>query len=188
MTEPTLITLFVAPLNRLDIPYMVTGAVAASLYGEPRLTRDIDLVLMLQPRDAPRFTAAWPEQDFYVPPAEALAQEARRTSGGHCNVSHHDSALRADVYLAGAEPLNLWGLERATAYDVDGEAVAFAPPEFVIVNKLRWFQMGGAERHLRDIAAMLDISAERVDVAAVEQWVATLGLTKEWRRARRLAP
>jgi len=185
VSEPTLITLFVAPLNRLRIPYMITGAVAAALYGEPRLTRDIDLVLVLEPRDAKRFAAAWPARDFYVPPLEALAEEARRSSGGHFNVSHHDSALRADVYLAGADPLILWGLERAATYDVDGEAVVFAPAEYVIVSKLRYFQMGGSERHLRDIAAMLDVSAGRVDVTAVERWVAELDLHKEWRRARR---
>jgi hypothetical protein len=188
VSEPTLITLFVAPLNRLGIPYMVTGAVAAALYGEPRLTRDIDLVVVLHLRDAGRFIAAWPEQEFYVPPLDALEEEVRRLSGGHCNVSHHDSALRADVYLAGADPLNGWGLERAATFDVDGEAVVFAPVEYVIVNKLRFFQLGGSERHLRDVAAMLDVSAERADVAAVERWVADLGLRKAWLRARRFKP
>jgi hypothetical protein len=188
MTEPTLVTLFVAPLNRLGVPYMVTGAVAAALYGEPRLTRDIDLVLVLRPGDVGRFAAAWPERDFYVPPREALEEEARRSAGGHCNVSHHITALRADVYLAGDDPLHRWGLERARPYDVDGEAVVFAPAEYVIVNKLRYYAMGGSERHLRDIAAMLDISAGRVDIAAVERWVAELRLGPAWRKARALRP
>jgi hypothetical protein len=30
--------------ERLDIPYLVTGSVAAMAYGEPRLTNDIDIV------------------------------------------------------------------------------------------------------------------------------------------------
>ena len=42
MSSPDLISLFIAPLNRLGVPYMVTGAVAAIIYGEPRLTNDID--------------------------------------------------------------------------------------------------------------------------------------------------
>ncbi len=100
-----------------------------------------------------------------MPPREALEAEAGRPSGGHCNVSHHDTALRADVYLAGNEPLQRWGLERARPYDVDGEAVRFAPVEYVIVNKLSYFAMGASERHLRDIASMLEISEGRVDVA-----------------------
>lgn len=36
------------------MPYMVTGAVATAVYGEPRLTRDIDLVIALRSADAPR--------------------------------------------------------------------------------------------------------------------------------------
>ncbi len=40
---PDLVSLFVEPLNRLGVMYMVTGAVAAIVYGEPRLTNDIDL-------------------------------------------------------------------------------------------------------------------------------------------------
>jgi hypothetical protein len=48
VTEPSLISLFVRPLNQLGIPYMVTGGVASVIYGEPRFTRDIDLVIDLQ--------------------------------------------------------------------------------------------------------------------------------------------
>jgi hypothetical protein len=34
----------VEPFERLDIPYLVTGSVAAMAYGEPRMTNDIDIV------------------------------------------------------------------------------------------------------------------------------------------------
>jgi hypothetical protein len=47
MTEPSLISLFVRPLNQLRIPYMVTGGVASVIYGEPRFTREINLVIEL---------------------------------------------------------------------------------------------------------------------------------------------
>ena len=36
---------FIEPLERLGLPYCITGSVAASVYGEPRLTADIDVVL-----------------------------------------------------------------------------------------------------------------------------------------------
>jgi len=38
MPEPELALLFIRPLNRLGIRYLVSGSVAAILYGEPRLT------------------------------------------------------------------------------------------------------------------------------------------------------
>jgi hypothetical protein len=44
MPEADLIELFVHPLERLGIRYLVTGSVAATLYGEPRATHGIDLI------------------------------------------------------------------------------------------------------------------------------------------------
>ena len=51
MPEPELFLLFVRPLNRANIRYMVTGSVAAIFYGEPRLTHDVDLVAFLNEAD-----------------------------------------------------------------------------------------------------------------------------------------
>ncbi len=112
MQAPALIRLFVVPLNALDIPYMVTGAVAAVVYGEPRFTHDLDLVLGLSPADADRFAAAFPSDVFYVPPREVIEEEASRTGHGHFNLIHHETGLKADCYLAAGDPLHTWALER----------------------------------------------------------------------------
>lgn len=56
---PDLITHFIPRLNDLEITYMVTGAVAAVIYGEPRLTRDLDLVMTLDPAEAGRLAGAF---------------------------------------------------------------------------------------------------------------------------------
>ena len=48
MQDPDFIYLFVAPLESAGITYMITGSVASSIYGEPRNTFDIDLVVLLQ--------------------------------------------------------------------------------------------------------------------------------------------
>jgi hypothetical protein len=48
-TEPFLV--FVRKLTELGAPYMVTGSVAALLYGEPRVTHDVDIVVDLAPGD-----------------------------------------------------------------------------------------------------------------------------------------
>ena len=47
MPAPEPLAPFLEPLERLGLPYCVTGSVAASVYGEPRLTADIDIVLLL---------------------------------------------------------------------------------------------------------------------------------------------
>ena len=103
MESPDLIRLFIEPFERLELRYFITGGVATVVYGDPRFTRDIDVVLALHPSDIPRLRATFDPTDFYVPPAETLEQEATRPTGGHFNLIHARTALRADVYVAERE-------------------------------------------------------------------------------------
>ena len=81
---PSLVALFIPPLNRAGIEYMTTGGLAAVVYGHPRLTLDVDLVIRLAPRDTDAFTALWPDQ-FDCPPTEVIALERARPEHGHSN-------------------------------------------------------------------------------------------------------
>jgi len=184
MTDPSLIALFVRPLNQLRIPYLITGGVASVIYGEPRFTRDIDLIIQLGTGDVGRFAAAWPSGEFYVPPVEVIGEESRRPAHGHFNVSHHETAMRADIYLSGDDPLNAWALRHPALRHVEGDEVRVAPIEAVILSKLRYFQMGGSDRHLTDIGHMLRISGDLVDHGEVEHWARRLGVEQEWDRVR----
>jgi hypothetical protein len=65
MPAPRLLAPFLDPLERLGFPYCVTGSVAASVYGEPRLTADIDVVLLLKPAEMAALKSAFPESDYY---------------------------------------------------------------------------------------------------------------------------
>lgn len=184
---PSLVTLFVAPLNRAEIEYMVTGGLAAVIYGHPRLTLDVDLVIRLTSRDVARFVSLWPAADFYCPPLEVIDAERTRAEYGHFNVIHNDTAMRADVYLAGTDELQEWALRHRLVEQIEGEAVHFAPLEYVIVYKLRYFQMGGSDRHLRDIARILEISGSAINVQTLEHWIARLELGAVWEKARSFA-
>jgi hypothetical protein len=51
------------------------------------------------------------------------------------------------------------------------------------VNKLRYFRMGESDRHLRDIARMMEVSGQDVDRQTLESWIARLDFGVEWARA-----
>lgn len=182
----SLVELFIAPLNSAQIDYAVTGGLAAIMYGHPRLTIDVDLVIRLGTGDASRFAALWSPNAYYCFPIEVVEQERERSEHGHFNVIHLETAMRADVYLAGADSLQAWALEDRVTRMVDGEEVRFAPIEYVIVNKLRYARMGGSDRHLRDVARMLEASRELVRVDTLDTWIARLDVTEEWKRAQEL--
>ena len=109
MAAPGWIELFTGPLEALGVPYMVTGSVASTLYGEPRLTLDVDLVVEIAPERVAEVLSAFPEGEFYRPPLEVARIECRRESRGHFNLIHHETGMKADVYVAGQDELHRFG-------------------------------------------------------------------------------
>lgn len=63
-------------LDSCGIPYMLVGSLASMVYGEPRYTNDIDLVVDLQVDAVDALCAAFPSPDFYVS-REAAVQAVR---------------------------------------------------------------------------------------------------------------
>ncbi len=188
MTAPDLIGLFIGPLERIGVPYMITGGVASVIYGDPRFTRDIDVVLALGRPDVPRLAAEFQGGDFYVPPTEVLETEAARAQGGHFYIIHRDTALRADVYLVGDDPLHAWAFGRRRRMGFEAIEIWVAPLEYVVLRKLQYFEASKSDRHLRDIAMMLRISEEILDAEALQGWLAELHLTDAFEVARRYEP
>ncbi len=178
-----LITRFAGPLSRLGLPYMITGGAAAIVYGEPRLTNDLDIVLAMRSADAALVAAAFVADETYVPPVEVLEIEAARRTHGHFNVIHGPTSLRADVYIAGHDPLHAWGLARRRTLRIGELDVSIAPPEYVIVRKLEYAAQGGGDRHLRDIRRILDRRLAPIDDNAIDEFAAARGLRELWRSA-----
>ncbi len=173
---------FIEPLERAKVPYAVVGSVAASLYGEPRATNDVDLVIQVAPADAGRLVQAFPSDQFYVPPEEVMLIEFARAHNGHLNVIALESMTKADLY-----PLSGWEQEwfsRRRPLEISDRTVWFAAPEAVILHKLRFFRDGGGEKHLRDIRGMLTVSGDSIDLPAIDEACAKLGLAAEWMQAK----
>ena len=183
MPEPELFLLFVRPLNRAGIRYVVSGSVAAIFYGEPRLTHDVDFVVFLNANDLQKLVEAFPAKDFYLPPTETMLAETAREQNGHFNLIHRDTGFKADMYPTGRDELNAWAFRGKRAIEFEGERVMLASPEYVIVRKLEYYREGHAEKHLRDIHAMLAVSGEQLDRPALNELIQRRGLQSEWRQA-----
>lgn len=181
MPEANLFLMFTKPLHALGVAYMVSGSVAVIIYGEPRLTHDVDLIVVLDREHIARLSEVFPPAEFYCPPTEVIELEAAREQRGHFNIIHHETGFKADVYLSGRDPLHAWGLARARQLEVEGQVFVVAPPEYVIVRKLEYYREGGSEKHLRDIRSMLDTSPDAIDRVELEKQIATRGLQEAWR-------
>lgn len=180
MQAPDPFAPFIGPLERLGFPYCVTGSVAASIYGEPRLTADIDVVLLLGVRQIAALRAAFPEAEYYVPPDETLRSELARSLRGMFNLIHHASQFKADIYIAARDPLHAWALANRRRVALDMGDAWIAPPEYVILRKLEYFREGGQDKHLRDIGHI--VAATAIDHVFVAAEALRLGVETQWRQ------
>ncbi len=174
MLNPNLFKVFTDRLEEIGVIYMVMGSVASIVYGEPRLTHDIDIVLRLAVSDIATLEHAFPLEDFYRPSTMTLRLEARRTNRGHFSLIHHETGFKADIYLEGRDPLHLWAIDKRRLLEFAGSRLWVAPPEYVIIRKLEFYLEGGSEKHLRDIRGMLG-ALDPAGIADIEKQVGAKG-------------
>jgi hypothetical protein len=168
----------VAVLERLRIPYLVTGSVAAMAYGEPRLTNDIDIVAAITERHIPELITAFPAAEFYL--SDEMVREAILHQS-QFNIIHPASGLKVDIIIRRDTPFEASRFRRVRRiHPADTYEANFAAPEDVIIKKMEYYKAGGSEKHLRDITGILKISAEDVDQEYVSEWAQRLELTEIW--------
>ena len=162
---------------------MATGSVAAMVYGTPRFTNDLDVVLLIPPKRIDEFVELFPLTEFYCPPAEVLAVETHRNTSGHFNIIHHRTGYKADMYLCAHDELHRWAMQHKKRISLgEGESIHIAPPEYVIIEKLIYFREGGSQKHLHDIRGMLAVSGDLFDSVFIKTWVDNLDLSRQWDR------
>jgi len=180
MQAVDLFLVFIQPLNEASIQYMVTGAAGVILYGTPRMTHDLDLVLELSKQQIENIADSFQEDTFYCPPREVLLTEIGRAQRGHFNLIHHETGFKADCYLMGSDTLHQWAMMHRNEIDYQGQKIQVAPPEYIIIRKLQYYQEGKSEKHLSDIQSILDVSPDRIDRPELEKWLKEKRLTDLW--------
>jgi hypothetical protein len=181
MEQYELLQFLCETFDRLGIKYLITGSQATTVYGEPRLTNDIDVVAALTRTNLPEFVKSFPEADYYV--SESAGREALDRAGTF-NVLHPSSGLKIDVIIPGRTPYEVGGFGRARSIQVfPGFTASFAAPEDVIIKKLEFYKIGGSDKHLRDIAGVLRISGDELNIAFIEKLATHFGLTEVWKLA-----
>lgn len=181
MLEHELFYIFTRRLNEAAINYMVTGSVASIIYGQPRLTHDVDFVVELGAADLPRLSAFFPLDEFYCPPLEVMRTEIKRENRGHFNIIHHQTGFKADIYPTGNDAFQMEGIRRKQKIEKGSDSFWIAPAEYVMIKKLQYFAEGRSSKHLTDIRGMLDISGEIIDMDLLLRWIDEYNLKDIWK-------
>jgi hypothetical protein len=166
-------------LEQAGMAYMISGSIALSYYAEPRLTRDIDLVVELRAGDAERFTDLF-AADFYIDP-EAIRDAIARS--GMFNLIHYESVMKVDVIVRKDTPYRREEFLRRSAADVEGMTLWFVSAEDLLLSKLVWAEESRSEMQLQDVRNLIT-AVTTLDWAYIEHWAAELAVADLLREVR----
>jgi hypothetical protein len=177
VSEPDPPTLPFVPVRDLlawfqasQAPGIVIGALAVSLLGRPRMTRDVDAVVLLPPEQWDGFLRTG-NQFGFVPRLEnalAFAHQSRVLL-----LRHQPSDIDVDVSF-GLLPFEQEMVRRSRPMDAGGILVPVPTPEDLIIMKA----VAHRDRDLEDIAGILDTQS-KIDLRRVRRWVRDFAATLE---------
>jgi hypothetical protein len=177
----------------LGIPYLIGGGVAATVHGEFRTTRDVDLVVRLRHADAVRFAEAL-AADFILNPPDIIAalrqlpqQAIDRRQRATFAAYDRASGYQLDVYCAGETPFERVQFVRALAVTMPeiGTALMIASPEDTILAKLEWYAITPSDRQWDDVRTIIRVQGDALDTAYIAYWAEQLGVAEVWDAAQR---
>lgn len=153
------------------IQYMLTGSFALNYYAQPRMTRDIDLVVALERKNAERVVALF-EGDYYVPRNAVLHAIANQSL---FNIIHNESVIKVDCIIRKDTEYRHLEFERRRQVAVDDIQVWIVSKEDLIISKLYWAKDSHSEFQLRDVKNLLKSG---YDATYLQTWTEKLDLEK----------
>ena len=172
--------LVIEALNAAGVECLIGGAIAKWVWGEPRATQDLDLVVRIPIKAINKLSKELKKRNMLIP-AEILLEDRADIL---INVIHMHSGLEADLYpVRKGDELRQSAFQRRQPVDYDPPIgkVYIHSPEDPIIYKLIFFGLSQQSKHSRDITAVVKSKKDELNMNYIEQWAARLGLSSLWR-------
>jgi hypothetical protein len=157
-------------LEQAGLDYMLTGSMALNHYAQPRMTRDIDIVLAFFLKDLEILPQIFGD-DFYY--SEEAARQAILHQSSF-NVIHNESLIKIDFMIRKREEYRQVEFERRKRIAVNETSLWIVSKEDLILSKLDWARQSQSERQLSDVENLLATGA---DQDYLKLWSQKLNLT-----------
>lgn len=178
MDPQHLLVRIVKILNQLKIPYFVTGGMAIYVWGRPRFTADIDIIIELKDEKVKKLVEILTKVGYID---EDSVRQALQYSS-EFNFVDHEVGVKVDFWVIKDDEFDKSRLKRAIAKKVLNKRVYFISPEDLILKKLLWHQESQSMRQLEDIQSIMQMQKNKLDFAYLTKWAKrqkTLGILEE---------
>lgn len=168
-------------LDEHGIAYMLTGSIASSLFGEPRLTHDIDIVVHVAALDAARLAISFPPPRYYLDDRESIEEMVRHAS--MFNLIDMQTGDKVDFWILTDSPFDSSRFQRRRRVSVFGAVVWVSSPEDIILAKLKWADLsGGSEKQFQDALRVFEVQRPDLDLYYCQKWAGELGVAALWEK------
>jgi hypothetical protein len=161
-------------LEGAGLGYMLTGSMAMNYYAQPRMTRDIDVVVALRREDADRVVKMF-EKHYYI---SREAVESSITHESLFNLIHNESVIKVDCIVRKGTEYRLNEFSRRQRIKIQDFETWITSKEDLIISKLFWAKDSHSEVQLRDIKNLMATGCDR---GYIEHWTTELNLATLWK-------
>jgi predicted nucleotidyltransferase len=155
-------------LSANNIAYMLSGSTAMNYYVQPRMTRDIDIIVEIN--EPEKFFDLFKE-DYYVNLNSIKSAIKEEQS---FNIIHNDELVKVDFIVRKNSEYRKIEFERRNKIKFDDYVIYIVSIEDLIISKVIWAQDSNSEMQNRDIDILLK---EKVDLDYIGKWAAKLNIT-----------
>lgn len=154
LTELDVLKEVTGRLERNNFSYMLTGSVAMTYYSEPRMTRDVDLVVEINEEDKNKLIKLF-DRDYYIS-EEAVSNAINNRS--MFNLIHLESVVKLDLIVRKENEYRLLEFDRRKKVDFANFKLWIVSKEDLILSKLIWMKDSKSDLQIKDIKNLLSNS------------------------------
>ena len=161
-------------LERFSIDYMIGGSVASSIYGEPRTTRDIDIVVEVTASSLRNLFAAFDRERVYIDEPHA---DEEILGGRTFNLLDLSGGWKVDLVIRKDRPFSEVEFGRRQQLLVFGVPAMVASVEDVLLTKLEWAKLSGSARQVDDALGIVAVQQLGLDLLYLRNWATELDVS-----------
>lgn len=173
-------------LDQLAIPYLVGGSFASGSWGNPRQTNDLDIAIKIRHDQIDSLINAV-QTNYMVSRSDVVDAISSSDTYRSFQLLHFREVFKIDVFVPIPSQYVDEEFARSRRIEfVPGVFANCASPECIVIQKLRWFDLGNrvSDRQWNDIVQVLEIQRGLLDEEFLDKWATHFGLIDLLQSAR----